>query len=96
MGILTEEDKLAKKKNQEEYKKQVLNEKLPAFKAELKALLEKYDAVIGASYKGDTHGIYDEEFFVSFKCPRREREDYEFEVEAVLYEFGISIDKNDL
>jgi hypothetical protein len=32
-------------------------EKLNAFKAELKALLEKYNASIGCNIDGDTHGL---------------------------------------
>lgn len=32
-------------------------EKLQAFKIELKALLEKYNATIGCNIDGDTHGL---------------------------------------
>ena len=38
---------------------------IEAFKLELAGLLAKYDATIGASFDGDTHGIYDEKIGIS-------------------------------
>ena len=63
-----------KKEYDDSYERSILAEKLPAFKAELKTLLEKYDACIGGQYKVDTHGIYDEEFVVQFGCPMRKQD----------------------
>lgn len=48
-------------------------EKLEAFKADLKQLLAKHDAVLGADVGefSDTHGIYDRHLEVAFYPPER-------------------------
>lgn len=42
------------------------NEKLKAFRADLRELLVRYDASLCFNCEGDTHGIQEEEIAVSF------------------------------
>lgn len=56
-----------------------------SFKAELKNLLEKYDAAIewGCGVCSDVHGIYDEQMSVSFSVGRGQRS-YGYDLESLL------------
>jgi len=59
-------------------------EKIQAFKTELKALLEKYNATIGCDIDGDTHGL------ITTMVVEIDRKDY------VLSEGNSYLDKGDL
>lgn len=80
-----------------QYMDNVVAMRLKPFKAELKALLEKYSACIGGSYSGDTHGIDEEKFVVSFKCPKLDRHTYSLDTEDItLSDNGTYITASDL
>lgn len=84
-------------KQDAEKQKQVVAERLLAFKEELKALLLKYDASIGGSYKGDTHGIYDECFVVSFRYVRNSNDNCKSCTDdIILNEYNIYVNASDL
>lgn len=69
-----------------------------AFQAELKALLEKYDAQIGFSCGegSDTHGLYDEQIYFSFKLPKTPTAAYAVWSEPYKLADGYGIDKTDI